>query len=376
MRPDPRPALIALFGAGRNGSTMLGRLLDGSGGLWIHPVETAYLTVWDDLARNGAVSAETAQSRRTTPLTALDVPLSTDLLVDAYRHHWREIQETYAPRIVGELGSVHDPVASLESPESYRVAEFLPALLDETRKAWSSTRQVPRLIAFKTIEVSYIDEYMARFPTMRSIHLLRDPVTNYASLARTRAEKRQPFYYGDDQLRMFLDARWLPHAESALRLAESDPDNHLITRYEDILSDPAHEISRICTWLGVDAPSQPDVQTIFGGRTMTSIPSNTSKRGVETPARVTTDLSSRLLYDPAMTARERALIEFATQAPARRLGYEAQTRTWSRGWLWLKWLTPDRSEWQFARLSPAWLATLAHRRAYVTRKIWTSGGRG
>ena len=35
--------LVGIFGAGRNGSTLLMRLLDGSSGLWIYPIELNYL---------------------------------------------------------------------------------------------------------------------------------------------------------------------------------------------------------------------------------------------------------------------------------------------------------------------------------------------
>ena len=35
--------LLGIFGTGRNGSTMLMRLLDGSPGIWIFPYELSYL---------------------------------------------------------------------------------------------------------------------------------------------------------------------------------------------------------------------------------------------------------------------------------------------------------------------------------------------
>ena len=35
--------LVGIFGAGRNGSSLLMRLLDGSPGLWIYPIELNYL---------------------------------------------------------------------------------------------------------------------------------------------------------------------------------------------------------------------------------------------------------------------------------------------------------------------------------------------
>ncbi len=50
--------LIAIFGTGRNGSTLLERLLDGVPETYVHPADETFLCCFDDPARHGRYSNE------------------------------------------------------------------------------------------------------------------------------------------------------------------------------------------------------------------------------------------------------------------------------------------------------------------------------
>ena len=63
--------LIGLFGTGRNGSSLIGRLLDGLQDTYVHPVEELFLTAFDDLAHRGRLTRMVVQNCTTQPLTHL-----------------------------------------------------------------------------------------------------------------------------------------------------------------------------------------------------------------------------------------------------------------------------------------------------------------
>jgi hypothetical protein len=224
-----------------------------------------------------------------------------------------------------------------------------------------------RLIAFKTIETPYVSDYERVFPEMRFIHIIRDPITTYASLKRTRVgRKHLPFYADGDHLQTLLDARWLPHARSIRERVEAEPDRHVLIRYEDLSADASTAVRRLCDWLGVEAPDEPDQQTTLGGRSVTELPLNPS--GVDaTPVGVVSDMAQLFGYEDVLTRRERALIGHCTAPLGTALGYPGRRR--NRFTLWLSWLLPDRDERLNRSSRLRWLLAVAKRRAYITQLL-------
>jgi hypothetical protein len=367
--------LVAIVGAGRNGSTLLARLLDGSPGLWVHPVEMNYLCVWDDLARCGRLSPLTVQNATTRELTALEEPLAIRALLPSFAHHWNEIRSTITSRLAEPPAEREDPTALVRTHDSCLVDEFLPLFLDSGRRAYAPDES-QRLLVFKTIETPYVDDYARVFPGLRFVHIVRHPVANFGSLKRTWTYNKELAFYhaGHDILRTFLEARWLPHARALARHLETSPDRHLLVRYEDLVADPASSLAALADWLGVEGPPEPDLQTSLGGRRFAHLDPNPSKRGIATPERVVKSMASTFGYEEVVTARERALIERCTARLAARLGYDVTDENRiSRLGLWLRWLPPDESERLHARSRLRWLWELARRRAYVTRKVVRPG---
>src|SRR5262249_14499305 len=191
---------------------------------------TNYLCMWDDLARLGRPSGRTLQNATTRQLRALDRQLGTEVLISEYRGHWDEIERTHLPRLAEAFGRAGEPAGELRSSERYRAEEFLPASLEATRRGYGGAAEERPLLAFKTCETPYVEDYLRVFPDLRCVHIVRHPETNYASAKRSWSyTKRYPFYWaGHDQLQTFLDARWLPHARVLVRLAEERPDRHLL----------------------------------------------------------------------------------------------------------------------------------------------------
>lgn len=369
----PDNGLVAVFGAGRNGSTLLGRLLDGSPCLWAHAPEVNYLCAWDDLAGDGELSIPVRQNTTTRALTRLGSHLPADVLVGEYRGHWDEIEELYISNLVEPFERQRDPAAELLRRPEWDSAAFLPAFLEETRLAYALDPAPPRVTLFKTIETPYIDDYLRVFPGLRCLHIARDPVGNFGSAKRTwSVHKDFSFYqFGHDQLETFLDARWLPHARSMLRLVAEQPEFHRIVRYEDLKADPAGCLGAICGWLGVQPPADPDQLTVLGGRAFRRMPSNPSQPGIEPPSRVVADMAGEFGYTDVLSARERALIGHATAPLAEQLGYAAADATGRLPGLrlWLRWLPIDDSERLNMRSRLRFTVEILGRRAYLARLL-------
>jgi hypothetical protein len=365
--------LVAIFGAGRNGSTLLGRLLDGSAELWAHPPEVNYLSMWDDLAHRGRPAADTLYNATTRQLKHLGASIPTRALLSEYAGQWSEIEDTYVARLSEPVERKLDPADLLNEQTEWTVAHFLPAFLEATRRAYDTTAAPRRAMLFKTIETPYVEDYLQVFGGLRAIHIVRDPLGNFASAKRTWSlHKNFTFYHGGhDQLRTFLDARWLPHARTMAKLTAEDPEHHRIVRYEDVASDPVREVREICAWLEIEPPEHPSRLTVLGGREFAQMPSNPSQPGIAPPSHVVANMEDEYSYTQLMTARERDLIAFATGPLGERVGYPPRQLPgpFSRFRLWLRWLPVDSSERLHVRSRLRFLSALLRRRLYITRVL-------
>lgn len=364
--------LVGIFGAGRNGSTLIARLLDGSPDLWIHPIDVVFLPVWNDIAAHGTVRGDSYRTASARPLRHLDRPLAWRAVASLFALDVDQIEQEYVPRLEQPLTLRREAIEALDRDGTTTAAAFFPAFLAAAREAAArSPEPVERLLGFKTSETPYVDDFVRLWPEMRFVHIVRDPVSNYRSLKRTWMEnKGAPFWtHGEDMLRMFLEARWLPHARAILRLQESDPARHLLVRYEDLLDDAEGEVLRLCEGLSIRPPEQPTLQTVLGGERMRVLPPNPSKPGVETPQAVVSDLAQRFGYDEVVTEREAQLITSATSDLARALGYRDLPDAPNRLSLWLRWLPVDASERLNVTSRRRLVLELAKRRLFVTRSL-------
>ena len=334
--------MLGIFGAGRNGSTLLMRLLDGSPDLWVFPIELDILGLLEERASLA--------------------PNEWALRFDAWAgRELTELRESYVARLAEPLDAA-EPEFSSDVRASG--AQNLVAFLNSVERSYSPGGE--REHAFKTIEVTGIDRWTGLFPTMRLLHIVRDPVANYASLKRTdMLVKGKPFWFQEgDTLRAFVELRWLPHVRYALEASERDPARHRLVRYEDLCADPRDVLGGICDWLGVGLPPDPELQTVLGGRRLREQPTATSG-GDSAPERVVVRDER---HADVVTARERSWLAYRLGAEAQRLGYELGPRP-SRLSLAGRWLLPDRWELMNAPSKPRLTKALLARRAYLAERL-------
>ena len=246
--------LIGIFGTGRNGSTLIQRLLDGLEDTYVHPIEEFFLTAFDDLARKGRVFKLTGQNCRTRPLRRLDDPLTTTVLSKYFRTN---LNALYSEHIRACPATAHLPDISLKDllpKQQYRVSELIVEYLRAIGGLVRPDLKF-RHFMFKSIETPYLSDYAATFPDMRFIHIMRHPVAVCSSQKRSLIEtKRLPgWYLGYDWLTCMMNKRWIPHARF-LQSAMGDP-KHIVVLYERLVSAPQAEIGRISQWLGLAAPA-------------------------------------------------------------------------------------------------------------------------
>ncbi|MBA2485325.1 MAG: sulfotransferase, partial [Nitrospira sp.] len=318
--------LVGIFGAGRNGSSLLMRLLDGSPALWIYPIELNYLRAFAPRSVKGAVKRVLSSGMSTLPgHTGEMVENRQRKVFRAWMaEQLQELKDTYLDKLVHPIPVTGDPLQTIMARVTGDVIGNLESYLDATRSCYDE-RRLPAtpLLMFKSIEVSDLSRYSRLFPGMKFIHLMRHPYSNYSSLKRTdMVLKQKPFWFqGGDILKLQLESRWIPHAEFTLHGLSTDPARHYLVRYEDICDSPARTVTDICSWLGVAAPEEPTMQTVLGGRHAKSLPVNSSLKGVDTPAQVVSDMAKAYGYDDILTEREKSLILLRTYQLGRRLGY-------------------------------------------------------
>lgn len=361
--------LIGLFGTGRNGSSLIGRLLDGLQDTYVHPVEERFLTAFDDLAHYGRVTRLVEQNCTTRPLIHLHGELPSNLLAGYFRLSLESLVEHCS----GTLGSPSElnsfGLDEVLPATNYAVAKFTRGYLEGI-----AARVRPdvsfRHHLFKSIEVAYLDEYERLFPDMKFVHIVRDPVAVCSSQKRSLMENKglPASYLGYDWLSCMLDKRWLPHAQF-LASRRGDP-RHVLVRYEDLVAEPVTEIGKIADSLGLSPPRRPTMQTIFYDLEKTSWGNNPSKKGVESPTGVVADLQERNRYDEVLTRREIDLIAVKARNLLPGLGYKSPSEA-TLADVRRQYLVPDKWEFMHCGRSPRYLLRgligLVYRRAALLR---------
>ncbi|MCC2643382.1 MAG: hypothetical protein K0S45_3795 [Nitrospira sp.] len=369
--------LVGIFGAGRNGSSLLMRLLDGSPGLWIYPIELNYLRAFAPRSLKGTVKRALSSCMSSLPGHTGDMVQSRqrELFRGWVAEQLRELKDIYLDKLTEPIQTTGDPLQAIMARVTGDAIGDLESYLDAIRSCYDE-RRLPEtpLLMFKSIEVSDLSRYGRLFPDMKYIHIMRHPYSNYSSLKRTdMVLKQKPFWFqGGDILRLQLESRWIPHAEFTLHGLATAPARHYLVRYEDICDSPERTVTDICSWLGVAPPEEPTIQTVLGGRHTKSLPVNSSLKGVDTPAQVVSDMAKAYGYDDILTQRERNLILLRTYKLGRRLGYfsaEDEAAVPAKLPLLLQWLAPDQWEYMNASSRVRLARALIQRRLYLCRVL-------
>ena len=87
--------LISIIGTGRNGSSMLARMLDGPSNLYVHPVEERLITTFDDLIRRKKVLPNTMQNARVHSISNIDKNVPSILLEKYFQPSLRMLKNDH-----------------------------------------------------------------------------------------------------------------------------------------------------------------------------------------------------------------------------------------------------------------------------------------
>jgi Sulfotransferase family len=350
--------LVGIFGTGRNGSTLLTRLMDGISEVYTHSAEINFLSAFSDIASIGWVMRKTKHYAKTKPLKNLDKQVGTKKLLRYYSSQINEIKNIYLAGLKDpdNMTLGRDPLEVMLEKDSYKADVFVKSFLKSTSDWLENNKKVNAYI-FKTIEVAYIQDYEILFPNMKFIHLIRDPIDCYSSLIRrlrvpANQVKRPSWYLGGDILSTMILKRWLPHAKSILK--NKDKSNHYWLRYEDLVKEPQVQIDKICAWLKLPSPADPDIQTVLGGRKMKELPVNISKGGgKETPQKVVSDMHKTFNYEKVVTNSEYNLIVRLTYKYGKNFNYFNGRAPVSIAQIVREWAFPKK--WEFSHSSSTYL---------------------
>jgi hypothetical protein len=364
--------IIGIFGTGRNGSTLLGRLLDGMENTYMHPVEMNFISAMDDIAHFGKIHRLTHLHATTRKLKYCNREIESGLLIKYYKSSFYELKKNYIDKLEQKIELGNDPVEKLKiNKKKYLSQEFVKEYL-KVSSEWIFKNNMIEHYCFKSIETPYIKDYEKLIPDMRFIHIIRDPVNAIESQKRTlMCNKSCPWWYlGRDYLETMIEKRWLPHA--CFINGKEFSDKHILVKYEDLIVNPRQNIKKICKWLNLNLPGKPDMQTVLNGNVI-NLHSNTSKKGIKTPIKVEGNLQKKLNYGKVLTKREERYIEFRTMKEARKIGYFSNSeQKVNKMNIVFSWLLFDKWEIMYStsvyKLFKTFIA-LFYRRFYISTKL-------
>ncbi len=134
------------------------------------------------------------------------------------------------------------------------------AVFDVMLRTYADVRGKP-IIGEKTpAHVRYVDTLLAWFPQGRVVHMMRDPRAIYLSELRRR--KLEPGAVPYRVLRrtgplfaslvlLQTTGAWLESVRRLRSHARRYADSYLVVRFEDLVTDPEHQVRRLCGFLGI-----------------------------------------------------------------------------------------------------------------------------
>lgn len=361
--------LIAVVATGRNGSTLICRLLDGIPGAYVHPVDVNFLQAMNDVAFRYWVRPRVHNNTLSHRLDHLDRAISAADLIQYYGQQIEEVEDKYLTNVKDAVELGDHPLGTLNARQKYMPGEFVVTFLDALGR-WCASGEAPKHAIFKTCETPYVADYERIFPDLKFVHIVRDPVKTWASVKRSLvvSGKRPSAYLGWDNMVSFLEHRWLPHARAIC--TRRDDRRHLLVRYEDLVTDADHVIAGLCSWAEMPLPAEPTTQTILGGRHFSEMQMNPSQKGLAAPRRVEKDMAQRYSYEEVVTERERAFIQLRTWTFARQLGYFTDAERPNPADVRRAWMPLD--DWDKVNYSGIsgnvrMLANILYKRAHIVR---------
>ncbi len=230
-----------------------------------------------------------------------------DLLVYSRRKAFGDLSDVSCrQRLISEyLASTPMKEAGLDSAESAErlslEATSYRALFTSILSYYAESQSKPRYGEKTALHALFLGTLCEWFPDAVILHIVRDPRDAVASL------QRQAWASGS----AVTNARqWLKFTQAARRF--SNRPGYLEVRYEDLVIDPARELSRICSFLGEDYSP------------IMTVPDRQGTVGTDSPTRWQTEITSERLslWEKQLTAAQIAQIEWVLGTEMERFGYK------------------------------------------------------
>lgn len=143
-----------------------------------------------------------------------------------------------------------------------------PAVLDALGKAWCEYSNAPlkgTTVIFKeTSQAVFLEEFTQSLPSLKMIHLVRDPRDNYAAL-----KAGVSIYYaklGENELETLASVinRCRMDMIAARTNATLHPKSFAAARFEDLVADPKPVLETLCRFLGWEFDNAMLSPTVMG----------------------------------------------------------------------------------------------------------------
>lgn len=151
-------------------------------------------------------------------------------------------------------------------------------------------------------------DVLAAYPGARIIHMVRDPRDRFASSATRWEHRRGGVGAGT--------AEWLASVRLARTHAAHHPDQYLLLRYEDLVSEPGAVLRAVCRF--VDEPWADEMFSMAGAPGF-RVQGGNSSYGRREPGRISTDSIGR--YREVLRPTQVAFIELYAGRRMAELGY-------------------------------------------------------
>jgi len=236
-------------------------------------------------------------------------------------NYWRWFYGRY-----GDLNNQENFDRLLERMLSYkRIAPLNPDGERIRREFWQGEKNYGRLFALfhehnaerfgktrwgdKSLHTEhYIDWVIKEFPQAKIIHTIRDPRDRYASVRKR---------FGGDNPRIGAStARMLLSINAARKNLKKYPENYMIIRFEDLVSDPEKMCRKICQFIGEEY--DPVMLTMEGANRYKNSGGNSSFEKIS-PGSISTKPVGR--YKKVLTGPEMAFIQLFARKIMKEFNY-------------------------------------------------------
>jgi len=279
-------SLIGIFSVGRTGSSIFSRMIDKLDNTYVHPTEISFLSVYDDL--NSIYSSNFRKTHYASKLKKkLDLRerYSSRCLYKYYKKDLYDINKNF---LKYSLSKNNLNYKDLFKKDKVNPISFVSNYLKTCSNSFIGINN-PDYVIFRSIEVSFLENYRILFPEMKFIHLIRDPIEAYRSLVissrfKDSNIKRTSFNLGGDNLEIYIERRMKLHFEY-LSKYDKDPDfekNNLVINHRDLLENTNFELLKVGKFLGKKIENNFDKFSIFKNFKLDKLPKNISGLDIKT----------------------------------------------------------------------------------------------